>query len=124
MESKTLLLALVGFGVAAYVAYQLGKGGAGESKPSGSEPSQNAPAQPSPPPSSGLDEGGGNLFPGLSGMDEGYPLPAGAERVRVADPETPPGSADALGGGREGALAFGGGRGGGGGGDGRGQVEG
>jgi hypothetical protein len=68
MESKTLLLALVGFGVAAYVAYQLGKGGAGESKPS-SEPSQNAPAQPSPPPSSGL-EGGGNLFPGLSGMDE------------------------------------------------------
>jgi len=75
MESKTLLLALVGFGVAAYVAYQLGKGGTGESKPaSGSEPSQNAPAQPSPPPSSGLDEGldegGGNLFPGLSGMDE------------------------------------------------------
>jgi hypothetical protein len=71
MESKTLLLALVGFGVAAYVAYQLGKGGAGESKPaSGSEPSQNAPAQTSPPPSSGLDEGGGNLFPGLSGMDE------------------------------------------------------
>jgi hypothetical protein len=63
MESKTLLLALVGFGVAAYVAYQLGKG-AGESKPS-----QDAPAQPSPPPSSGLDEGGGNLFPGLSGMD-------------------------------------------------------
>jgi hypothetical protein len=71
MESKTLLLALVGFGVAAYVAYQLGKGGAGESRPaSGSEPSQNAPAQPSPPPSSGLDKGGGNLFPGLSGMDE------------------------------------------------------
>jgi hypothetical protein len=68
MESKTLLLALVGFGVAAYVAYQLGKGSAGESKPS-SEPSQNAPAQPSPPPSSGL-EGGVNLFPGLSGMDE------------------------------------------------------
>jgi hypothetical protein len=69
MESKTLLLALVGFGVAAYVAYQLGKGGAGES-----QPSQDAPAQPSPPPSSGpdegLDEGGGNLFPGLSGMDE------------------------------------------------------
>ena len=66
MESKTLLLALVGFGVAAYVAYQLGKGGAR----AGSEPSQNAPAQPSPPPSSGLDEGGGNLFPGLSGMDQ------------------------------------------------------
>jgi hypothetical protein len=65
MESKTLLLALVGFGVAAYVAYQLGKGGAGESKPS-----QDAPAQPSPPPSSDLDEGGGNLFPGLAGMDE------------------------------------------------------
>ena len=64
MESKTLLLALVGFGVAAYVAYQLGKGGAG-----GSQPSQNAPAQPSPPPSSGL-EGSGNLFPGLSGMDQ------------------------------------------------------
>jgi len=65
MESKTLLLALLGFGVAAYVAYQLGKGGAGESKPS-----QDAPAQPSPPPSSGLEEGGKNLFPGLSGMDE------------------------------------------------------
>jgi hypothetical protein len=65
MESKTLLLALVGFGVAAYVAYQLGKGGAG-----GPQPSQNAPAQPSPPPSSGLEEGGKNLFPGLSGMDE------------------------------------------------------
>lgn len=64
MESKTLLLVLVGFGVAAYVAYQLGKGGAG-----GSQPSQDAPAQPSTPPSSGL-EGGGNLFPGLSGMDE------------------------------------------------------
>jgi hypothetical protein len=63
MESKTLFLVLLGFGVAAYVAYQLGKG-AGESKPS-----QDAPAQPSPPPSSGLDEGG-NLFPGLSGMDE------------------------------------------------------
>jgi hypothetical protein len=70
MESKTLLLALVGFGVAAYVAYQLGKGGAESTPASGSEPSQNAPAQPSPPPSSGLDEGGGNLFPGLSGMDQ------------------------------------------------------
>ncbi len=67
MESKTVLLAFLGFGVAAYVAYQLGKGGAGESKPS-----QDAPAQPSPPPSGGPgpDEGGGNLFPGLSGMDE------------------------------------------------------
>jgi len=64
MESKTLLLVLVGFGVAAYVAYQLGKGGAG-----GSQPSQDAPAQPSPPPSS-VDEGSGNLFPGLSGMDQ------------------------------------------------------
>jgi hypothetical protein len=65
MESKTLVLVLLGFGVAAYVAYQLGKGGAEESKPS-----PDAPAQPSPPPSSGLDQGGGNLFPGLSGMDQ------------------------------------------------------
>jgi hypothetical protein len=64
MESKTLLLVLLGFGVAAYVAYQLGKG-AGES-----QPSPDAPAQPSPPPSSDLDQGGGNLFPGLSGMDQ------------------------------------------------------
>ena len=71
MESKTLLLVLAGFGVAAYVAYQLGKGGAGESKPaSGSEPSQKALDDPVPLPSSGLDEGGGNLFPGLSGMDQ------------------------------------------------------
>ncbi len=69
METKTVVLALLGFGVAAYVAYQLGKGG-GSIAASQDVPKSPGTGSPEPLPSNGLDGSGGNLFPGLSGMDQ------------------------------------------------------
>jgi hypothetical protein len=78
MNSKTLLLALVAFGVATYLVYQLEKkrmvenyywnGSDGDLNSSGSDPSQNDPDQPSYP-SGGSDQGGQDQF-GLSNFNQ------------------------------------------------------